>query len=149
MKPSLCCRRTPRSVAAYQKRMSMLNPQMNSARRQVADMLAEARSKTRSETALSGERKAILSPGGKSDQQELKGGLPVACASSLPSAHEAGCFGLAFNRAGTMLASCGADKTVKLWDTLSGTLSSGPSLTLHVRCYTPMRSSPILVSEWE
>ena len=43
-------------------------------------------------------------------------------------AHTGGCFGLAWDRGGKRLASAGADKTVKLWD------SSGNHLiTLHVR----------------
>ena len=45
------------------------------------------------------------------------------------AAHTGGCFGLAWDRGGKRLASAGADKTVKLWD------SSGNQLiTLHVRC---------------
>ena len=43
-------------------------------------------------------------------------------------AHEGGCFGLAFTRVGDRMASCGADKTVKLWEPGSGALTG----TLHV-----------------
>ncbi len=43
-------------------------------------------------------------------------------------AHEGGCFGLAFDALGSKMASCGADKTVKLWDPATATVTS----TLHV-----------------
>lgn len=45
--------------------------------------------------------------------------LPVAAVRSV-RAHEGGCFGLAFTRVGDRMASCGADKTVKLWEPGSG-----------------------------
>lgn len=52
--------------------------------------------------------------------------MPTELMRSLP-AHTGGCFALAFDRGGTRLATCGADKTVKLWD------SSGHHInTLHV-----------------
>ena len=44
------------------------------------------------------------------------------------AAHTGGCFGLAWDRGGTRLASAGADKTVKLWDSAGNQLT-----TLHVR----------------
>ncbi|EFN53087.1 hypothetical protein CHLNCDRAFT_26186, partial [Chlorella variabilis] len=36
-------------------------------------------------------------------------------------AHDGGCYGLAFSRTGVLLASGGADKTVKLWEPCSAT----------------------------
>ena len=42
--------------------------------------------------------------------------LPSKLVFAEDAAHTAGCFGLAFNRAGTKLASCGADGLVKVWD---------------------------------
>lgn len=44
-------------------------------------------------------------------------------------AHDGGCYGLAFNRTGELLASGGADKCVKLWDPLTAALKT----TLRVR----------------
>jgi len=44
------------------------------------------------------------------------------------AAHTGGCFGLAWDRGGKRLASAGADKTVKLWDSTGNHL-----ITLHVR----------------
>lgn len=46
-------------------------------------------------------------------------------------AHEGGCYSLAFSRNGMLLASGGADKTVKLWEPSTATLTS----TLHVRLW--------------
>lgn len=43
--------------------------------------------------------------------------------SSVP-AHDGGCYGLAFNRTGDLLASGGADKCVKLWDPFTATLTA-------------------------
>ena len=43
------------------------------------------------------------------------------------AAHDGGCFGLAFSRTGSLLASGGADKLVKLWEPHTGALSA----TLH------------------
>lgn len=40
---------------------------------------------------------------------------PLPCPRSLP-AHDGGCYGLAFNKAGDLMATGGADKSVKLWD---------------------------------
>ena len=48
---------------------------------------------------------------------------------SLP-AHDGGCYGLAFNRTGDLLASGGADKCVRLWDPFTAT----PKATLRVSC---------------
>ncbi|GAB4821419.1 hypothetical protein N2152v2_008465 [Parachlorella kessleri] len=66
--------------------------------------------------------------GDESSQRAQAGeeGLPRAVMRSTP-AHEGGCFGLAFDGLGHRLASCGADKTVKLWDPATGALTA----TLH------------------
>lgn len=49
------------------------------------------------------------------------------CCRSVP-AHEGGCFGLAFDRLGNRMASCGADRTVRLWDPATAAVTA----TLHV-----------------
>lgn len=56
----------------------------------------------------------------------LKAIVPIELMRTLP-AHTGGCFALAFDRGGTRLATCGADKTVKLWDS-----SGHHTNTLHV-----------------
>lgn len=56
---------------------------------------------------------------------------------SLP-AHDGGCYGLAFNRTGDLLASGGADKAVKLWDPFTASLKT----TLRVGGALPARPSP-------
>jgi WD40 repeat protein len=54
--------------------------------------------------------------------------VPTELQLSVP-AHDGGAFALAFNRAGTRMASSGADKTVKVWDPNTGQLIN----TLQVR----------------
>lgn len=51
----------------------------------------------------------------------------LICLCSVPG-HDGGCYGLAFNRTGELLASGGADKCVKLWDPFT----AAPKATLRV-----------------
>jgi WD40 repeat protein len=60
-----------------------------------------------------------------SSHRRLPSACPPAC--SLP-AHEGGCYGLAFTATGGLLASGGADKSVKLWEPSTAT----NTMTLHV-----------------
>ena len=62
---------------------------------------------------------------------------PSAALCSTP-AHEGGCFGLAFDRIGHHMASCGADKTLKLWDPATGALTA----TLHASAAGSFLFSP-------
>jgi hypothetical protein len=55
-------------------------------------------------------------------------------------AHVGGCYSLAFSRNGMLLASGGADKTVKLWEPSTATLTS----TLHVRLLDCLPVLPLL-----
>lgn len=104
--------------------------QLTSAKRQAAELLASASAQARA--AGSGAAVASLERAarGLSLGEAAADALPAVLARSVPEAHGAGCFGLAFNRAGTALASCGADKTVKLWDAIAE--GSAPTATLHV-----------------
>ena len=52
----------------------------------------------------------------------------LTCVHLLQAAHTGGCFGLAWDRGGKRLASAGADKSVKVWDSAGNHL-----MTLHVR----------------
>lgn len=64
----------------------------------------------------------------KSEDSAALFALPTTARRNVPQAHKGGCFGLAFvHKTGRTLASCGADKTVKLWDPLSGVATA----TLH------------------
>jgi len=46
--------------------------------------------------------------------------LPSCALKTAPGVHQGGCFAIAFDAAGQTLASCGADKLVRLWDTTRG-----------------------------
>lgn len=108
-------------------RMNEMNRQeqqtLAKAKQEAAAILAEARAK------------ALAAPGGRPSQtaelveasmrslsmsEDAEAEHPTAIMKSGP-AHDGGCFGLAFSRAGDLLATGGADKTVKLWDPSSGT----------------------------
>lgn len=70
----------------------------------------------------------------------------ACCAARSVLSHEGGCFGLAFDRLGGKLASCGVDKTVKLWDPATGAVTA----TLHVGgfshpCFLPCCCLPAML----
>lgn len=46
--------------------------------------------------------------------------VPSVLIASTPSAHPGGCYGMAFDQTGSLLATCGVDKTVRLWDGVRG-----------------------------
>ncbi|RMZ57117.1 hypothetical protein APUTEX25_002349 [Auxenochlorella protothecoides] len=115
------------------ERMNDINRQgeemLTSAKRQAAELLASASAQARAAGPGAAVASLERAARGLSLGEAAADALPAMLARSVPEAHGAGCFGLAFNRAGTALASCGADKTVKLWDAIAE--GSAPMATLH------------------
>ncbi|KAI3424821.1 hypothetical protein D9Q98_008207 [Chlorella vulgaris] len=113
---------------------------LNEMNRQEADMLAAAQQQAAAIVAEA--RAAALQLGMRRPSQaadsvdallhgltvsdDVEAERPVAMTKSV-MAHEGGCYSLAFSRNGMLLASGGADKTVKLWEPSTATLTS----TLH------------------
>lgn len=49
---------------------------------------------------------------------------PVSIKTTVPDAHPGGCISIVHDCTGSIMASCGLDKTVKMWDTVSMRVSS-------------------------
>lgn len=124
--------------AAEMERMNDMNRMRDevlaSAKQQAAAMLAEARTRALATGRLSqgaevlNESIRTLGALGLQGAAGAERGdtLPGSVLRSVPS-HDGGCFGLAFDRLGSKLASCGADRTVKIWDPATATVTA----TLH------------------
>eukprot|EP00887_Chlorella_sp_A99_P004673 scaffold4.g4673.t1 len=103
----------------------MREEMLASARQEAAGILAEARTKLLRARPSEGAEileASMRSLGGAAHAPgHPNAALPQApplrsVQASAGCAHEGGCFGLAFNRDGSLLASCGADKAVRLWE---------------------------------
>lgn len=98
----------------------MREEMLASARQEAAGILAEARTKLLRARPSEGAEileASMRSLGGAAHAPgHPNAALPQAPPLRSVQAHEGGCFGLAFNRDGSLLASCGADKAVRLWE---------------------------------
>jgi WD40 repeat protein len=129
--------------------------QIEQAKRQIAEMHAEARAQIAREAAsLSRASTSAASPSyamldahmHRLDLASNEAGLyavPATVAKSMPSVHVGGCHALAFDATGRWLASCGADKTVKVWDIAKGNdqpsvLRVSEGLTTYTICWLCM-----------
>ena len=66
--------------------------------------------------------------------------LPSPASFSAPRSvpgHDGGCYGLAFNRTGELLASGGADKCVKLWDPFTAAVKTTLRVRVRHACRCP------------
>lgn len=109
------------------------------ARQDAGSILDEARSQMLRSTSTSQQDGGISSPVsalGRLSFLEEDGllsslsshhSLPSTSKRYIPSAHPGGVFNLAFTSTGNLLASCGADKTAKLWNPITHTCTA----TLH------------------
>lgn len=91
---------------------------ITSAKKQAGEILAAARMEA---------AKTSVSPVKGQQQVRPQHGLeavtltvPSVLIASTPSAHQGGCYGMAYDQTGSLLATCGVDKTVRLWDGVRG-----------------------------
>lgn len=98
--------------------------QLRDAKRQAAEILANCRAAMAKEVDARGAA-GILDASMKNLNIAAEGvgatELPATVMRSHPDMHKGGCFSVAFDVTGSTCATCGADRTVKLWDVLSGT----------------------------
>ena len=96
----------------------MREEMLGETRRQAAEIIAAARAQVAQEAGASGSGVLDASMRRLSLAGEGVGAnaLPAIVLRSVPRTHPGGCFGIAFDAKGTTVATCGADKLVRLWD---------------------------------
>ena len=115
----------------------MCEDMLRHAKREAAEILVEARTRISRAVATAAATTATAAGGGggasvtDAMMKRLNvaaealgsGALPTHVASSCPALHPGGCYSLAIDATGNLMASCGADKVVRLWDIHRSTVS--------------------------